>query len=398
MPKGIPVASARRLAPLLAALLLAIGVALPSGPVDATPVPPELIGTSADFGGFLNGRFLILNMHGGFLHPIAGPIEENIRYAAWMNAGAIRIFATDSLYQDLDDGNALADRIADAAPLLRATGIKLIVALVNNHQEVPGEARSSVGWKDGYWQHLLPFFQSAWRGPYREYSRRIIRTVQGRGALDVIQAWELGNELHTQDDPPQILAFADEMATFIRALDPTTPIWAGSMGTLHLDPSDRTYAIAHEMYCTAPIQAYTLHTYDWQDAERWGDMPIHWDLDSVVTRPCANGRRLPVVVEELGTSRELPGRWGADDESRRVDHELYQIRTFLEYRQVASIGAWSGESPLNAPFNRRFDNRRGLTSFGPNRDGSGSCYPPAEQAAGARCRLETALRNLPVMP
>ena len=60
------------------------------------PLPPSRIGTSADYQGFINGRFLILNMHGGMLHRSIDPVYENLRYAAWMNAGAIRMFATDS--------------------------------------------------------------------------------------------------------------------------------------------------------------------------------------------------------------------------------------------------------------------------------------------------------------
>lgn len=396
--KGGFVALFRRIVPLALAALLAAVALVPPPSADATPVPPELVGSSADFRGFVNGRFLILNMHGGFSHPTTEPVEENIRYAAWMNAGAIRIFATDSAAQSVEYGEALGNRIADVAPALRANQIKLIVALVNNHQEVPGEDPSSVGWKDGYWQHLLPFFRTAWRGPYLDFSRRLIRTVRDRGALDVIQAWEFGNELHTQDDPARILEFLDDMAGEIRQIDPRTPMWPGFMGTHHLDPHDRTYAIASQVYCTAPIAAYTLHTYDWLGPHSPGDMPIDWDLNSVVTRPCANGRKLPVVVEELGTSRGVPGVWGPDEEWRRVEHELFQIRTFLAYSTVVGIGAWSAESPLNARHNRRFDNRRGLTSFGPNRDGSGSCYPPAGHVPGARCRLETALRNLPAMP
>ncbi len=383
---------------LVCATLLAVVAAAPPATVDATPVPPELVGTSADFRGFVNGKFLILNMHGGFSHRSVDPIEENIRYAAWMNAGAIRIFATDSSFDSARDAEALGNRIADVAPSLRAHRIKLIVALANNHQEVPGEDPYSVGWKDGHWQHLLPFFRSSWRGPYLDFSRRLIRTVRDRGALDVIQAWEFGNEFHTQDAPPEILEFMASMAREIRQLDSKTQIWPGIMGTHHLDPYDQRYEIAHQVYCSAPIDAYTLHTYDWLGPDRWGDMPIQWDLNSVVTRPCPNGRRLPVVIEELGTSRELPGRWSADEEWRRLDHELYQIRTFLAYERVVGLGAWSAESPLNARHNRRFDNRRGLTSFGPDRDGSGSCYPPAGHVPGARCRLETALRNLPAMP
>jgi hypothetical protein len=382
------------------ALLLLVGDGAPE-PAAATLLPPKNVGSAADYQGFINGRFLILNMHGAISHSSLDPIQEDVRYASWMNAGAIRIFATDSTLTSTADGEVIGNRIADIAPTLRSYDIKLIVALVNNHQEVPGEDRSSIGWKDGYWQHLMPFFTSNWRGPYLDFSRRLIATVVNRGAKDVILAWEYGNELHTPDDPPVVLTFFRQMTDEIRRIDPDTPIWPGTMGAHHLD---QTYDLsanieaATDLYCNMPVQAYTLHTYDWIDATNGGDMPIDWDLNYVVNRPCPNGRRLPVVVEELGTSRELPGHYGADEEDLRLEQEIHQIRMVLSYDQVVGIGSWSSESPLT-PI-RRHDNRRGLTSYGPGRAGGGSCYPPvaANEPPGARCRLETILRNLPARP
>ncbi len=390
----------RWLAPCVVALLVLL-VGAGSGSADAAPLPPSRIGTSADYQGFVNGRFLILNMHGGLMHPQLDPVQEDVRYAAWMNAGAIRVFATDSTQGSASDGNWFGNRIADLAPTLRSYDLKLIVALVNNHQEVPGEAKGSVGWKDGYWQHLLPFFTSTWRDNYLDFSRRLIGTVVSRGASDVVLAWEYGNELHTPDDPPVVLGFFDQMYTEIRKLDLNTPIWPGTMGAGHLDQSHNVtpaVEVARRLYCEGPIQAYTLHTYDWVDSNNGGDMPIDWDLNFVVPQPCPNGRRLPVVVEELGTSRELPGHYTADDEQGRLQQEIHQLRMVLGYDQVVGIGAWSSESPLS-PI-RRHDNRRGLTSYGPNRDGSGSCYPPVadREPTGVRCRLETILRSLPARP
>ncbi len=391
-------ARCRRPALLLLLLPFLLELAEPA-PARATPIQPSLVGGPVEYQGYLNGQFLLLNMHGGLLHPDIEPARENVRYAAWMNAGVIRIFATDSTQHSIEDGAWLGDRIADLAPSLREHRVKLIVALVNNHQEVPGERPESTGLKDGYWQHLLPFYADNWRGAYLAFSRRVIRTVLDRGARDVIFAWELGNELHTQDDPPQILRFVADMAAEIRRLDPETPLFPGTMGAHHLDPrSPNDLTVARRLYCEAPIQAYTLHGYDWLDVDRWGDMPIHWDLSFLVNRPCPSGRRLPVIVEELGTSRELPNVWGADDEDRRFEQELRQLRMVLAYDRVVGIGVWSGESPI-VP-RRRFDNRRGLSSYGAARDGSGSCYPSVADSAspGVRCRLENVLRNLPALP
>lgn len=385
-------------APLRFTLLLAVVLALvPRAEARATPIPPDKIGGPGDYFGYVNGKFLILNMHGGLHHPDIEPVRENVRYAAWMNAGVIRIFATDSDQHSSADGERVGHRIGDLASTLREHGIKLIVALVNNHQEVAGENPASVGWKDGYWQLLLPFYTDTWRGPYLDFSRRLIRTVLDRGARDVIFAWEFGNELHSPDDPPAVLTFMVQMAAEIRAIDATTPIFPGTMGALHVDPENYNTQMGRRLYCEAPIDAYTLHGYDWLDPDRWGDMPIHWDLNYVINQPCPNGRRLPVIVEELGTSRHLGNVWGPDDEERRFQQELHQLRMVLRHERVVGVGSWSSESPLTSP--RRHDNRRGLTSFGPGRDGHDSCYPAASwMSPGYRCRLEQVLRNLPALP
>ncbi|MFN8523608.1 MAG: hypothetical protein U0821_10975 [Chloroflexota bacterium] len=386
----------RRLAPVVVAVVASFSL-MASQAVHATPVPPDVIGGAATFGGFINGRFLILNMHGGLMHREIEPVRENVRYAAWMNAGAIRFFATDSEQRGSEDGAWVGNRIADLAPTLREHNIRLIVALVNNHQEVIGERWDAVGMKDGFWQLLLPFYAESWRGPYLDFSRRLITAVVERGARDAVLAWEFGNELHTPDQPTQILSFMSAMTAEIRRIDSETMIFPGTMGALHLDPENYNTVMGRRLYCEAPIDAYTLHGYDWLDEERWGDMPIHWDLQNVVTRPCANGRRLPVIVEELGTSRELPGIWGSWDEERRFQQELYQIRMVLKSDQVVGLGPWSSEAP-NVPV-RRFDDRRGLTSWGPI-SGGGSCYPGAAGStpAGYRCRLENVYRALPEIP
>jgi len=45
--------------------------------------------------GYVNGRYLILNMHGALFHQDIGDFQEDIAYASWLNAGVIRVFATD---------------------------------------------------------------------------------------------------------------------------------------------------------------------------------------------------------------------------------------------------------------------------------------------------------------
>lgn len=343
----------------------------------------------------LNGRFLLLNMHGALFHEDIRDFQEHVAYAQWMRAGTIRVFATDANTGKAWDGRRLGTRIADLAPILRAGDVKLIVALVNNHQPVPGEAGESSGWMDGYYQLRLSFYTHNWRGAYLHFVRDLISTVKERRALDVIAAWELGNELHTQEAPTAIISFITAAVAEIRLLDPHTPIYPGTMGANHLQPWQVQSAVARWLYCEAPVDAYTLHAYDWVGRERQGDMPIEWDLDYITAEPCPSGRRLPVVVEELGTSRELSGVYSGEQADRRLEQELHQIRFVLGYSQVQGLGVWNALSP-RVRDRGYHDGRRGLTSYGPDGVGGGSCYDPFPLAEpGVRCQLEQVLRSLP---
>jgi len=345
----------------------------------------------------LNGGFLVANMHGFLFHPDNNDLQEDVAYARWLGSGVVRVFATDNNAFRQWDGRRVGTRIADIAPILRAARVRLIVALVNNHRPVPGELPESAGWVDNYLQLLLPFYTSNWRGAYLTFARELISTVQARDALDVVHAWELGNELHTPEDPSALIPFITLAAHEIRALDPVTPILPGTMGANHMDPYQPQSQIARWLYCEASVDAYTLHAYDWVSRERPGDMPIDWDLDTITSEPCPDGRRLPVIVEELGTSRALAGMYPADNEQERLAQELRQIERVRSYPQVVGFGVWNAESPRLV--DRTFvDSRRGLTSFGMDAQGGGSCYDPTpDPRPGVRCELEQALRRLPFL-
>jgi hypothetical protein len=351
----------------------------------------------------LGGRFLIANNHGALFYRYDSDLWENAAYASWLGAGAIRVFGTDSNLLQSWDGKKVGQRIVQWAPALRTHRLKLIVAFVNNHQPVPGEPKQSAGMLNGYFQLLLPFYRDTWRGPYLRFVRDLVTTVREGGALDVIGAWELGNELHTQEDPNLFPSFLMQAVAEVKRLDAITPIWPGTMGVHHLQPWTPRSGIARWLYCEAPVDAYTLHAYDWVSPDRPGDMPINWDLDGVVSEPCPSGRRLPVVVEELGTSRALPGYYTAAQEDVRLEFERRELRMVLGYPQVQAVGVWNGVSP-RATETFFLDNKRGLTSYGPDAMGTGSCYVPPGQAADPRaatqprCRLEQMLRALPAAP
>ena len=341
----------------------------------------------------LNGGFLLLNMYGMLFHPDTSDIAEDLRYARWLGGGVVRVFATDSNGGHQWDGTRVGTRIAEIAPLLRANHLRLIVAFVNNHKAVPGEAPGSTGWMDNYMQLLLPFYTDTWRGAYLQFVKDLVSTVEWYNAQDVVYAWELGNELHTPRQPDALIPFIIQAAAEVRALDPVTPILPGTMGANHVEPGNPNSSIARWLYCDAPVDAYTLHAYDWVSRQRPGDMPIDWDLDNIVSQPCPNGRTLPVVVEELGTSRALPGMYAATDEAARLQQEQRQIDFVRQFPQVIGFGVWNAESPRLV--DRTFvDIRRGLTSYGASGNGGGSCYDPApDPAPGVRCQLEQTLRG-----
>ena len=346
----------------------------------------------------LNDRFLLLNMHGLLFHEQPRDFQETATYARWIRAGVIRVFATDANTNKQWDGQKVGNVIADQAATFRAAEVKLLVALVNNHQPVPGEAPASYGPLDDYQQLLPPFYQANWRGAYLRFVTDLIATVKSRGALDVIYAWEIGNELHTPWDPPALIPFVTSVVAEIRRLDAQTPIFPGTMGVNHLEPWNPWSPVARWLYCQAPVDAYTLHAYDWVSRERQGDMPIDWDLDIVTAEPCSNGRRLPVVVEELGTSRSLRDLYSEEQATGRLRLEMQQLRLVLGYPQVVGVGVWSGYSPMVRD-RSYFDGRRGLTSYGTEGAGGGSCYDPSPASVpGIRCDLEQVLRNLPALP
>ena len=381
---------------LVAAVVLALGMVVSMVAAEAAPASDASSGPLASripSEDPLNSGFLLLNMHGMLFHPDVGDIDEDLAYARWLGGGIIRVFATDSNGLHSWDGARVGERIAEIAPRLREAHLRLIVAFVNNHQVVPGELDASAGWMDNYIQLLLPFYTSNWHGPYLQFVRELVSTVQANDAQDVIFAWELGNELHTPLQPAALMTFVTEASAEVRSLDPVTPILPGTMGANHVEPGNHYSPIARWLYCDAPVDAYTLHAYDWVSRERPGDMPIDWDLDNIVAEPCPNGRTLPVIVEELGTSRELPGVYGRDDERGRLAQEQRQIDFVRHFREVIGFGVWNAESPRLV--DRTFiDTRRGLTSYGSRAQGGGSCYDPTPDAAPAvRCQLEQFLRD-----
>lgn len=336
---------------------------------------------------FLNGGCLIANNHELLFLPLDA-VPPAIGYASNLGAKVIRVFCTDASFDyhflggPVKDQNApeiigqrVGERIAQIAPWLRGTGIKLIAALANNHRPVPGEKPEAFVFFDKYDQLSEAFYTTLWQDAYARYANAIIRTVVNLGAKDVIFAWEPVNEGHTPYNPPVFLNFFKEVVGFIRAIDNQTMIAPGTMGINHLEPGRpdspaglEFYRYLHRMGNTF----ITLHAYDLRfsngQVTSAGDMPIHWDMDLLNAHPEID---LPIIVEEIGTSREA-----YSNQDERLEAELETIRYLLDK------GAW-GFGPWSATNQAKYgDTRRGPTSFDD----------------GLREKLEQAYKNLPRRP
>ena len=140
-----------------------------TGGAGGTPSPTPTVAAPAPPGPHLGQgqeRFLLVNQHGGLFYESDADLQENAAYAAWLGASAIRVFATDSNTHKPWDGKRVGRQIVRWAPHLRPRRLRLVVALVNNHRPVPGEAgrTAPASWKASS-SSCCPSTTSAGRGP-----------------------------------------------------------------------------------------------------------------------------------------------------------------------------------------------------------------------------------------
>ena len=352
---------------------------------------------------FLNGGCLLANHH-EFLFT-SELFWEQLTYYAIMKARVIRCMATDANHlipERQPSGVEVGTRIALLAPSLRLAGIKLMVALTNNHCPVPGDDkyaanRAQVGDPSRvYYEILEPWFDGGFRENYLPFVRDLITTVQSLGAQDIIFAWEPGNELHTPDNPGKLLSFYREVTAFIKGLDPNTPLASGTMGINHIDPGQPESPVAREIYQLPAFEIITLHAYDLiLERDMWtgrcdrfmsaGDMPVDWDLRLLKD----TGLGKPVVLEEIGTSRTLPPWWEAADQVERL---VYEAR-LIDYALTNGAVGW-GPWSLTTQGDRIGDGYRGPCSY----PGMSVFETGGQPTDSPRARIEECYRNLPKPP
>ena len=350
----------------------------------------------------LNGGCLIANHH-EFLFT-TDLFWEQLVYYEIMNAKVIRAMATDAnhLIPRQLSGAEVGARIAILAPALRLVGTKLMVALTNNHCPVPGDDkyagnRAQVGDPSrSYYEILEPWFEGGFRENYLPFVKQLITTVRRLGALDVIFAWEPGNELHTPLNPEKLLSFYRETTAFIKDLDPDTMIASGTMGVNHIDPGHPWSPVAQEIYELEGFDFITLHTYDllldldsstgnYDRGLSAGDMPIDWDFQLVKAMNLGK----PVLIEEIGTTRILPPHWHNPDEVQRLAYEA-RVIDFTLRNGAIGWGPWS----LTTQGERIGDGQRGPCSY----PGTSLFETNGQPTDSARTRIEECYRDLPRSP
>ncbi len=352
---------------------------------------------------FLNGGCLVANHH-EFLFTTE-LFWEQLAYYAIMKANVIRAMATDANH--LIGGRQLSGaevgaRIALIAPALRMAGLKLMVAFTNNHCPVPGDdkyagSRPQVGDPSrSYYEILEPWFEGGFRENYLPFVKGLITTVRRLGAEDVIFAWEPGNELHTPSNPQKLLTFYQEVTSFIKDLDPDTPIASGTMGINHIDPGRPDSSIVRQIYELKGFDIITLHTYDFiLERDMWtgkcdrpvssGDMPIDWDFQMLQELDLSK----PVVMEEIGTTRTLPPRWQNPEQVERL---VYEAR-LIDYTLTNGAVGW-GPWSLTTQGDHIGDGQRGPCSY----PGTSLFETGGRPTDSPRSRIEECYRNLPRPP
>jgi hypothetical protein len=352
---------------------------------------------------FLNGGCLIANHHE--LLFTTDLFWEQLAYYAIMKARVIRAMATDANHllpgRQLS-GAEVGARIALLAPAFRQAGVKLIVALTNNHCPVPGDEkyagnRAQVGDPSRvYYEILEPWFDGGFRENYLPFVGALITTVHKLGAQDVIFAWEPGNELHTPAEPEKLLSFYEEVTAFIKDLDPDTMLASGTMGINHLDPGQPLSPVAREIYQLDAFDFVTLHSYDFiLEEDMWtgvcdrimspGDMPTDWDFHLLREL----GSRKPVVIAEMGTSYTLPPWWEAPDQVERL---VYEAR-LIDYARINGAVGW-GPWSLTTQGERIGDGYRGPCSY----PGMSLFETGGRPTDSPRARIEECYRSLPLPP
>lgn len=187
-------------------------------------------------------------------------------------------------------------------------GIKLIIPFVNNWDDFGGMDQY-VAWT-GAGSHDAFFTNAACRTAYKNYVSHMLNHVNVYSGIaykddPTVMAWELANEPRCQSDPTgnTLLAWADEMSTYIKSIDQNHLVTVGDEGFFNRGGSDFCYnggsGVDWDRLIELPnIDFETMHLYP----EGWGktiDWSVQYINDHIAT---AKSVGKPVILEEYGVT------------------------------------------------------------------------------------------------
>jgi mannan endo-1,4-beta-mannosidase len=255
-------------------------------------------------------------------------------------------------YNDGENGLVRLDYVlAKAAEL----DLKLIVVLVNNWRAFGGIDQYLMWY--GRAQHHEFFTAPELKQAYKNWAQHLIsrtNSINGRKYKDdpTVFAWELANEPRCKGgnafdrdsgwDTGTLTAWADEMSSFIKSLDPNHMVSVGDEGFLNGGGDHWAYrandGVDHRALASLPgIDFATFHLYP----EDWGT-PLEWGEPWIVEHlRVAREVDKPTVLEEYGVK---VGR--ANDELGPIVHGLPEReRAYRRWNEILLREGGNGSLP-----------------------------------------------------
>lgn len=213
----------------------------------------------------------------------------------------------------------------------KQSNIKLILSLVNNWGDFGGIPQYLAWYKLS--NHDDFYRDERVKDTYKAYVKHLltrVNTITGVAYKDdpTILAWELGNELRSYD-LPNFYLWTDEMARYIKSIDPNHLLTTGSEGSISTD--------VYQTHKSDAIDFVSFHLY-----------PDHWGFDQQ--------RSNQYIRDHTQAARSLNkpvfmGEFGFRDKSKRRDvfSQWYQI---MKEEKVTGAAFWilSGKQADGSPY------------------------------------------------
>jgi hypothetical protein len=243
-----------------------------------------------------NLRGLVHYGHGDALpYADAGQVELNLSALQAMGARVVRTFVA---YHQLN-AQQTGDRLAPILDALAAHGLTAIVVLTDFYAtgfNPAGDGGFYLSDLNGFTVLNHAFFESGYTLNYKPQVQALVTRFADHPA---IFSWELGNEIRdatfADSNPATFIAFCQDMAATIRALDPNHMISVGEISALNNGMSE---AEAQQIYGDPNVSFLTMRSYDGGSSDDTG---------------FAASLGKPIIIEEAGiSSGDRPQLLGSD--------------------------------------------------------------------------------------